>query len=111
MTCGFMWPPSKAPRRVLLGMAGLSVLREETHLPVFGCMTFDLSHGPICWITGLHEIGHVLGFASEVWASSATYQNPPNGDRHFNGPLAIAAFDDTDGRDYKSAKVPLQIRK
>ena len=91
----------------VLGGAGLHVLREETHLPVFGCMTFDLSHANLL-ITGLHEIGHVLGFASEVWSEFGFYQNPPNGDAHFNGPLAIAAFDDTGGRDYKSAKVPLQ---
>ncbi len=89
------------------GRAGLHVLREETHLPVLGCMSFDLSHANLL-ITGLHEIGHVLGFASEVWSEFGFYQNPPNGDNHFNGPLATAAFDDAGGRDYEGAKVPLQ---
>ena len=89
------------------GTAGLHVLREETHLTAVGCMTFRLSHASLL-ITALHEIGHVLGFASEVWNEFGFYQNPPNGDAHFNGPLAIAAFDDAGGRDYKGVKVPLQ---
>ena len=90
-----------------VGYGGPSLLREDTHLPVLGCMAFDLSHANLL-ITGLHEIGHVLGFASEVWDEFGFYQNPPNGDTHFTGPLAIAAFDDAGGRDYTSAKVPLQ---
>ncbi len=90
-----------------VGYGGPSLLREDTHLPVLGCMAFDLSHANLL-ITGLHEIGHVLGFASEVWDEFGFYQNPPNGDTHFTGPLVIAAFDDAGGRDYTSAKVPLQ---
>ena len=90
-----------------LGYGGPSLLREESHLPVVGCMAFDLSHANLL-ITGLHEIGHVLGFASEVWNEFNFYQNPQNGDTHFNGPLATAAFDNAGGRDYKNAKVPLQ---
>ena len=82
-------------------------MREESHLPVVGCMTFDLSHANLL-VTGLHEIGHVLGFASEVWNEFGFYQSPPNGDEHFNGPLAIAAFDAAGGRDYEGPKVPLQ---
>ena len=88
------------------GTGALYILREESHLPAVGCMTFDLSHANLL-ITGLHEIGHVLGFASEVWNEFGFYQNPPNGDGHFNGPLAIAAFYDAGGQDYKGAKVPL----
>ena len=88
------------------GTGGPNILREETHLPVVGCMTFDLSHANLP-ITGAHEIGHVLGFASEVWDKFGFYQNPPNGDGHFNGPLAIAAFDDAGGSDYTGMKVPL----
>ena len=89
-----------------VGYGGPSVLREESHLPVVGCMTFSLER-PYLWITGLHEVGHVLGFSSYVWDEFGYLQDPPNGDRHFNGPLAIAAFDDADGRDYSGAKVPL----
>ena len=80
-------------------MVAKSLLREESHLPVVGCMAFDLSHANLL-ITGLHEIGHVLGFASEVWNEFNFYQNPQNGDTHFNGPLATAAFDNAGGRDY-----------
>ena len=88
------------------GTGGIYVMREESHLPVVGCMTFDLSHANLL-VTGLHEIGHVLGFASEVWNEFGFYQNPPDGDEHFNGPLAIAAFDAAGGSDYEGAKVPL----
>ena len=56
-------------------------------------MAFELSHA-ILLFTGLHEIGHVLGFASEVWNEFGFYQNPPDGDTHFSGPLTIAAFDE-----------------
>ncbi len=91
----------------ILGHGGPSLLREESHLPVVGCMAFDLSHANLL-ITGLHEIGHVLGFVSDVWNELGFYQNPLNGDTHFNGPLATAAFDNAGGRDYKNAKVPLQ---
>ena len=89
------------------GTGGIYVMREESHLPVVGCMTFDLSHANLL-VTGLHEIGHVLGFASEVWNELGLYQNPPDGDAHFVGPLAIAAFDAAGGSDYEGAKVPLR---
>ena len=88
------------------GGAGLHVLRAETHLPVIGCMSFDLSHANLL-ITGLHEIGHVLGVGTRVW-DNLGFRQDPNGDEHFNGPLAIAAFDDAGGRDYTGAKVPVE---
>ncbi len=86
---------------------GPSVLRDETHLPVVGCMGFGFfSVGAVLVDVGLHEIGHVLGFGT-VWNDLGLYQNPPGGDEHFNGPLAIAAFDDAGGGDYTGAKVPV----
>ncbi len=87
------------------GRADLSVLREATHLPVLGCMVFDLSHANLL-ITGLHEIGHVLGVGTRVW-DNLGFRQDPKGDEHFNGPLAIAAFDDAGGRNYTGAKVPV----
>ena len=87
------------------GFASLRVLREATHLPVIGCMGFDLSHANLL-ITGLHEIGHVLGVGTRVW-DNLGFRQDPNGDEHFNGPLAIAAFDDAGGRNYTGAKVPV----
>ena len=86
---------------------GPSLLREETHLPVLGCMA---SRSLNYINNGLHEIGHVLGFGT-VWDDLGLIQNfsrdDPNADTHFNGPLAIAAFDDAGGRDYSGAKVPV----
>ena len=89
------------------GDASIRLLREESHLPVVGCMRFDLSHADLL-VTGLHEIGHALGFASEVWKKFGFYQNPPDGEAYFSGPLAIAAFNEAGGSDYRGAKVPLE---
>ena len=89
-----------------LGFGGPMVLREATHLSVLGCMGIDLSHANLL-ITGLHEIGHVLGIGS-LWTTLGYFQNPPDGDQHFNGPLAIAAFDAAGGRDYAGPKVPVE---
>ena len=88
-----------------LGWGGPDVLRENSHLPLVGCMAFDLARSNLP-IIGLHEIGHVLGFGT-IWGRLGYYQNPPNGDEHFNGPLAIDAFDDAGGRGYTGAKVPV----
>ena len=89
-----------------LGFGGPMVVREATHLPVLGCIGLDLSHANLL-ITGLHEMGHVLGVGS-LWTELGYFQNPPDGDQHFNGPLAIAAFDAAGGRDYAGAKVPVE---
>ena len=64
------------------------------------------SVGAVLVDVGLHEVGHVLGFGT-VWNDLGFFQNPPGGDEHFNGPLAIAAFDDAGGGDYTGAKVPI----
>ena len=91
-------------RIVAVGYGGPHLLREETRLPVLGCTAFDLKRANLL-ITGQHEIGHVLGFGP-VWRDLGFLQDP-NGDTHFNGPLAIAAFNDAGGRDYTGAKVPV----
>ena len=88
-----------------VGWGGPSLLREESHLPVLGCMAFNLERANLL-ITGLHEIGHVLGFGT-VWDDLGFLQDL-DGDTHFNGPLAIVAFNDAGGRDYSGAKVPVQ---
>ena len=90
---------------VAVGYGGPSLLREETHLPVLGCMAFDLERANLL-ITGLHEIGHVLGFGT-VWYDLGFPQDL-DGDTHFNGPLAIAAFNDAGGWDYTGKKVPVE---
>ena len=94
----------------VFGWGGPHLLREETHLPVLGCMGFDLKRANLL-ITGLHEMGHVLGFGP-VWDEFGFRQDysqdDPSADTHFNGPLAIAAFDDAGGLSYTGKKVPVE---
>ena len=87
------------------GYGGTSLLRES-YLPIFGCMTFN-SKPSYLQITGLHEVGHVVGFGRRIWGNLGFFQDT-DGDQHFNGPLAIAAFDDAGGRDYTGKKVPVE---
>ena len=55
----------------------------------------------------LHEIGHALGFGI-VWHDSGFLQDSGGTDPHFNGPLAIMAFDAAGGTKYRAgAKVPV----
>ena len=94
------------------GWGGPNVLRETSHLSVVGCMGFDLAFNNSYFVVvALHEIGHVLGVGT-LWDDSGFLQNPsennPNADTHFNGPLAITAFNDAGGWDYSGAKVPVQ---
>ena len=94
-----------------VGWGGPMLLRDQTRLPVLGCMGFDLERANLL-ITGLHEIGHVLGFGLDPWHDLGLLKDfsrdDPNADTHFSGPLAIAAFDDAGGRDYAGKKVPVQ---
>ena len=90
------------------GWGGPHLLREETHLPVLGCMAFNPEEKSVPYLA-IHEIAHVLGFGP-IWEVLGFYQNPPDGDEHFNGPLAIAAFNDAGGWGYTGKKVPLENR-
>ena len=57
----------------------------------------------------VHEIGHVLGIGTDWFdfiENDAT--NNPGADTHFTGPLAIKAFDEAGGTNYKGAKVPVE---
>jgi len=92
-----------------VGYGGPYQLREN-HLPIFGCLALDLERANLL-TTGLHEVAHVLGFGP-IWDEFGFRQNlsqsDPNADTHFNGPLAIAAFDNAGGSSHAGAKVPLQ---
>ena len=94
------------------GWGGPHLLRESTYLPVLGCLGLNSNsiRGDFLAL-GLHEIGHVLGFGS-IWNEFGFLQDfsrdDPNADAHFNGPRAIAAFDDAGGRDYTGVKVPVE---
>ena len=100
------------------GWASVSVLRSTSSLPVLGHVTmnlYEIRSSSIAFIssetslgflgTAIHEIGHALG-SGTIWDDLGFLQDP-NGDAHFNGPLAIAAFNDAGGRDYTGAKVPV----
>ena len=60
-----------------------------------------------------HEMAHALGFVPEVWERHDRLRNPsvpdsPGADTHFDGPLAVAAFDAVGGTAYMRAKVPVE---
>ena len=60
-----------------------------------------------------HEMAHALGFVPAVWERHGRLRNPslpdsPGADTHFDGPLAVAAFDAAGGTGYMRAKVPLE---
>ncbi len=94
------------------GWASPRVLRTTSHLSVVGCMGFNVySYGyyssNVSFGLAMHEIGHVLGIGSTPWYNNGFVQES-SGDVHFNGPLAIAAFNDAGGRNYTGKKVPLE---
>ena len=83
-------------------------LSRLDRLPAVACMGFDLRRAGDNLLTiSLHEIAHGLGFDILTWEEFGFLQDLEGGDEHFNGPLAIAAFDDAGGRDYAGAKVPV----
>ena len=60
-----------------------------------------------------HEMAHALGFVPAVWNQHGRLRNPslpdsPGADTHFDGPMAIAAFDASGGTGYARAKVPVE---
>ena len=86
------------------GRGGPMLLRE-TYLPVVGCMRFKSGVSSI--YLGSHEIVHVLGFDKWVWESFG-FLHGLDSDPHFNGPLAVAAFDAAGGWDYAGPGVPVE---
>ena len=87
-------------------------LLRETFLPVLGCVTvnskfFD-SFSSIDFLgMSLHEMGHVLGIGTTGFRESGFLRDSSDGP-YFNGPRAIAAFDEAGGRNYTGAKVPIE---
>ena len=60
-----------------------------------------------------HEMAHALGFVPAVWEQHGRLRNPslpdsPGADTHFDGPMAVAAFDAAGGAGYARARVPVE---
>ena len=94
--------PSDWPDRIA-GAAGPRFVRPSGQTSV-GCMALR----PVPRLSRyfreltLHEMGHVFGVGT-LWDIQDLY-----GDAHFNGPLAIAAFNSAGGRNYPGPKVPVE---
>ena len=93
------------------GHGGLCNWRADSSLPYMGYSVLDTEL--VAWgreyVAGvtLHEIGHALGFGP-LWHNSGFLQDSGGVDPHFNGPLAIEAFDAAGGTNYTAgAKVPV----
>jgi hypothetical protein len=93
------------------GHGGLCNWRADSSLPYMGYSVLDTEL--VAWgreyvarVT-LHEIGHALGFGP-LWHNFGFLQDSGGADPHFNGPLAIEAFDAAGGTNYTAgAKVPV----
>ena len=99
--------------------AGTCGEREESGQAFLGVNSFALWYHrdpePVVdqlYESSLHEIGHVLGIGDWVYSS-----DPPawralfragDGDGHFTGPRAVAAFNAAGGEGYGGGKVPLE---
>lgn len=103
-----------------LGFAGPCYIRFPSYHASIGTMTFDSADLEDMVDEGiledviLHEMGHVIGIGT-VWEDLDLLQNPvgstpdPTADTHFNGPLAIQAFDDAGGAGRTvDSKVPVE---
>ena len=71
----------------------------------------EYSIGSVFHETVLHEIGHVVGIGlGRGWSQFARWSGDDATDPHYAGPLAIAAFDEAGGKEYRGNKVPLYDR-
>jgi hypothetical protein len=106
----------------ILGAAGPCYLRDGSWHAAVGIMFFDTADLDMLEAEGLlgtvivHEMGHIIGIGT-IWREYGYLQNPsdpnrggiPFADTHFNGPAAIAAFDDVGGTGYTGGeKVPVE---
>jgi hypothetical protein len=98
----------------ILAQAGPCLLREGSHLPVFGLLRLDSADVALLEANGtlasvvLHELLHVVGFGT-TWSSFALVTGAGGADPVFTGPQATAAFVGVDGgSSYAGAVVPLE---
>ena len=102
----------------ILGRAGWCFTRAGSLLPHLGVMFFDIDDVAALELAGeldeviLHEMGHVLGVGT-IWDALGFLELPSDTapalplDTHFDGPLAITAFNDLGGSSYALNKVPV----
>ena len=99
-----------------LALSGPCWVHWESSLPYLGGLILDQADVGELDAQGIsdlvvHEIGHVLGIGS-LWGNFGFLRNPslfaPGADTHFEGNLAIAAFDNAGGAGYLHGKVPVE---
>ena len=89
-----------------LGWASPYFERAGTFMPIIGCVVLNTAYGVDRGVV-LHEIAHVLGMNPLMWRDKGFLQGV-DVDVHFNGPLAVAAFNNAGGHLYEGTKVPLE---
>ena len=94
-----------------LAYAGYCYRRVSDGSPIVSAVAFDeadvdtiVAYGTMEDVI-FHEIAHGLGFSSRHWAFKDLLET--GDDPHFEGELAIEAFDDAGGEDYDDEKVPI----
>jgi hypothetical protein len=101
----------------VLGQAGPCFVRLPGSLPAAGAMRFDtddlelIEEGGLLPEVILHEMGHVIGIIRSVWQAQGFLEDASltgGADPHFDGPLAIQAFDAAGGGTYPDGKVPVE---
>ena len=99
-----------------LALSGPCWVHWDSSLPYLGGLILDQADVAELDARGIsdlvvHEIGHVLGIGS-LWGNFGFLRNPslfaPGADTHFEGNLAIAAFDNAGGAGYLHGKVPVE---
>ena len=100
------------------GRGGPGDIRLQSHLPIMGTVWFDTADfedmSEIDFLdTAVHEMGHVLGIGT-LWHIFGFLRNPsldenyepidPAPDTHFTGPLALEAFENAGGANYRGKR-------
>lgn len=99
-----------------MAVSGTCWVHWDSSLPYLGALILDRADVEQLDARDLkdlisHEIGHILGIGT-LWSDFGLLRNPsrfaPGADTHFEGPLAIAAFDAAGGVGYLHGKVPVE---